>query len=106
MQVLVQGFPSGAAPTKCSGEPYADPAHTNGDLALETEPSGTRKLLGSLPDLGALVLLDAQELLDFPAGSFRACPIERWIPLQVDLPPSLPQQRTPAHIPNPDPALP
>ena len=95
MQVLVQGFPTGAAPSKCSGEEYADPEHANGDLAQETEPSGTRKLLVSLPDLGALVLMDAQELLDFPAGSFRACPIERWIPLQIDLPPSLPQQRTP-----------
>ncbi len=68
--------------------------HPNGDLSLETHDPGPRKLLVSLPELGSLVLIDAQEILDRPAGSFEACPMQ-WIPLEVDLPPAVPRQRTP-----------
>jgi hypothetical protein len=95
MMVLVQPTPAEASPSKCNQEPYEQTDRPNGDLSLERNDPGTRKLVVTLPDLGSLVVMDAQQLLDQPAGSFRACPIERWVSLQVDLPPALPQQRTP-----------
>lgn len=94
MMMIVQPLAQGEPYRRCSGEAY-DSDHPNGDLSLETEDPGVRKLLVSLPELGGLAVIDAQEVLDQPAGSFRACRVERWIPLPVDLPPTLPQQRTP-----------
>jgi len=95
MIVLTQPTPDIISPSKCNAEPYDDPDHPQGDLALEHGVSGTLKLVTTLPDLGAVVVMDAQQLIDQPPGSFRACPIERWVSLQVDLPPALPQQRVP-----------
>ena len=46
------------------------------DLTHEGGPKGRRKLLVSLPEEHKLVLLDAQELLDAPAGEFAPCHVE------------------------------
>lgn len=56
------------------------------DLALEG--LGRMKLAVALPDLGQIAVVDAQMLLDQAPGSFPACPVERWVPLAVDLPDS------------------
>jgi len=95
MVVLTQPTPALLSPSRCDGQPYEQPERPNGDLSLERGVSGTLKLIATLPDLGAVVVMDAQQLLDQPAGSFQACPVEQWVPLQVDLPPALPQQRVP-----------
>jgi len=84
-----------SVPAKCNGEPYEDLEHLQGDLSLERGVAGTLKLIVSFPDAGALGVIDAQGLIDQPPGSLRACQIERWVPLQVSLPPSLPLQRVP-----------
>ncbi len=83
----------------CSA-PYSDDAGAVGqavaatrsecpaDLALETNPPGRRKLAVALPKLGEIAIIDAQQLLDRPPGSFGACPVEKWVHPQVDLPAS------------------
>jgi len=82
------------------GAPYTDGAGAVGqavaatrsecaaDLALETNPPGRRKLAVALPKLGEIDIIDAQQLLDRPPGSFGACPVERRIHPEVDLPAS------------------
>lgn len=96
MMMVVQPHGALAAPVKCDPtKPYDDPNHSNGDLALETGNNGTPKLVVAVPELGSVAVIDAQQILDFEAGTLRACPIERWVDLQVGLPPTMPQQRTP-----------
>lgn len=51
-------------------------------------PDGRRKLIVTLPTEGDLLVIDAQALLDRKPGSFDACPIERRVKLQVDVPAS------------------
>jgi hypothetical protein len=93
--VLTEPFAQGQLePSDCFGAPLPGP-HPNGDLARETQPVGTRKLLVALPDQGDLAVIDAQRLLDRPAGSFQACPIETLVHLRAELPAVLPQQQTP-----------
>lgn len=53
----------------------------HGDLGLEGY--GRQKLLVAMPDLGGVVLIDAQRLLDRNPGSFDPCPVDRWLPLEV-----------------------
>ena len=97
MQVIVQPTANDIAPTDCAGNaPAAD--HPQGDISLETKPHGVRKLVVALPDDGALAIIDAQTLLDHEPGSFRECPIERYVPLQAKLPPSWPNQVWPQDI--------
>lgn len=55
------------------------------DLSNEAAPLGARKLLVTLPELGAIAVVDAQELLCRPPGSFDACPIERFWELRTDV---------------------
>ena len=57
------------------------------DLALEIVEPGRRKLLVEIPDLGGMAVIDAQELLDRAPGSFDPCSVERFLPLEVQLPP-------------------
>ncbi|MEM9691146.1 MAG: hypothetical protein AAGA56_01255, partial [Myxococcota bacterium] len=60
--------------------------HCNGDLRADAERVGTPgryKLAVTLPSEGGIVILDAQDILDQPDGAFGACPIERWLPLDV-----------------------
>lgn len=97
LQVLVQPGFSGVAQSDCAGTPL-DAEHKQGDLSQEDQPAGARKLVVSLPDEGMLAVLDAQKLLDHEPGSFRACEIEQYIPLQVQLPASWPQQVWPPDI--------
>ena len=49
------------------------------------EKRGRQKLVVAIPDLGGIAVIDAQALLDRPAGSFDPCPVDRWLPLEVDL---------------------
>ena len=77
-----------------------------GDMLLVADPSGDRtcdgnesafkdflfaeggvvlKLVVALPAFGGIVVIDAQKLLDRDPGSFEDCPVERWLPLEVDL---------------------
>lgn len=69
---------------------------------IETEqgPKGRRKLVVSLPDLGKLVVIDAQELANRPPGSFGACPIDTEKPLKAELPNGSIVQRLPPDLHN------
>jgi hypothetical protein len=96
MMMLTEPFADGQSlPTRCQGEAQPGVDHPRGDFSKETLHPGSRKLLVTLPDTGDVAILDAQELVDRPAGSFRACNIERLVHLGIDLPAVLPQQRTP-----------
>ena len=76
----------------CDGSPGA-PAPTPGtDLSAETEIFGRLKLLVTLPELGEIDVIDAQDLLSREPGSFDPCTIERRVLLTVDeLPPCSPK---------------
>jgi hypothetical protein len=63
-----------------------NPAHPQGDLSLETQQPGVRKLLVAMPSEGDLLVIDAQKLLDRTPGSFDPCPIERRLKLNIELP--------------------
>jgi hypothetical protein len=63
----------------------------------ESGGEGRRKLVVSLPDLGQLVVLDAQNLLDVPAGTFPDCDIEQTVSLAVDIPAGV-TQKLPADL--------
>jgi hypothetical protein len=96
--VVVDPSKDGATRATCDGAytvdppPLANPSH--GDLSREGP--GREKLFVTLPDLGGFAVIDAQTVLDREAGTFDACPIERWVPLQVELPPPGPKGPTPA----------
>lgn len=76
----------------------------NGVL-VETKYSGRPKIVTTIPELGAVAIIDAQSLFEperdangkpvedekgvkynYPRGSWKACPIERWVPLSTKLP--------------------
>ncbi|MEO7037538.1 MAG: hypothetical protein ABI548_26510 [Polyangiaceae bacterium] len=82
----------GAIRGACDGTPQAKPDLTDrecpADLTAEGGPVGRRKLLVSLPDEHKLVLLDAQSLLDRPAGEFTSCTVEASYGLNAQLPTS------------------
>ncbi len=92
---IVTSAVQGSSAATCDGTLHADVPHDNGDLSLESSPSGARKLIVTMPERGELAVIDAQQLLDQPRGSFDACKFERVIKLRVDLPAVLPRQRTP-----------
>ena len=61
-----------------------------------SEPPGREKLVVTMPTLGGIAIIDAYRLLEWEmspdggtpahaAGSYDPCPVERWIPLNVDL---------------------
>ncbi|MCH2109421.1 MAG: hypothetical protein MK135_08825 [Polyangiaceae bacterium] len=56
------------------------------DLGTEQGVEGRQKLLVALPQLGEIVVIDAQELLNRAQGSFDACKIEATLPLEVNIP--------------------
>jgi hypothetical protein len=56
---------------------------------------GRRKLIVSLPDLGQLAVLDAQNVLDARAGEFPDCQVEQYLPLAVDVPAGVAQTLPP-----------
>lgn len=81
---------SGAVRPHCDaahGDPYSVGPR---DLTLDAQRAqtpGRYKLLVTLPAEGGIAVIDAQALLDQPPGAFLDCEIERFLPLQVELPP-------------------
>ncbi|WP_437665469.1 hypothetical protein [Sorangium sp. So ce1182] len=68
----------------------------NGDLSQEG--LGRQKLIVSMPELGGLAVIDAQTLLEderYAEGGFAPCEVERWLPLDVSLPPATPPESAP-----------
>ena len=63
--------------------PYTTPNER--DLISTREKGGRQKLVVAMPDEGGIIVLDAQTIMNLPPGSFGACPVERWVPLKVDL---------------------
>ncbi len=64
-------------------------AHCHGDLSVDADSLGTPgryKLIVTLPSEGGFAVIDAQAILDQEAGAFEPCDIERWVPLEVELP--------------------
>lgn len=72
---------------------------------VETKYHGRPKIVTTIPELGAVAIIDAQSLFEperdangkpvedengvkynYPRGSWKACPIERWVPLSTKLP--------------------
>jgi hypothetical protein len=53
------------------------------DLSTETKDPGRRKLVVALPQIGELEVIDAQELLERPAGEYEPCKIEQRIKLST-----------------------
>jgi hypothetical protein len=99
-------LPNGQERPSCD-DGYATPDRFGHDL-LSGEGHGRQKLVVALPDLGGVAIIDAQELFNRPAGSFDACKVERWLPLEVDLS-GLGQQQPPtpsAACTNPKPTTP
>lgn len=92
--------PSGAIRPKCGasyGAEDVDAAcgvdaerHCHGDLELDASEAGTPgryKLVVTLPTSGGVAIIDAQSILDQERGAFEPCSVERFIPLDVALPP-------------------
>ncbi|AUX22326.1 hypothetical protein SOCEGT47_028270 [Sorangium cellulosum] len=101
--------PDGKLRSSCSSDYDLDPegageagdggacGEASGDLGREG--LGRQKLIVTLPELGGLAVLDAQTLLEderFRDGGFAPCEVERWVPLDVALPPAA----TPAVAPH------
>jgi hypothetical protein len=68
------------------------------DLTHEKGPRGRRKLLVALPEEHKLVLVDAQRLLDRPAGEFADCKVERAYPLAAAQPAAPPAPTLPDEL--------
>ncbi len=86
-------------------EPANDCAlsHCHGDLSLDAaavSTPGRYKLVVTLPSEGGFAVIDAQSILDQPAGAHEPCVIERWVPLKVELPP--PPEEPPEPPQSPD----
>ena len=87
--VMVNDLPDPADPTQtrktCDSAYEKTELCTGGDHKLECENQGRQKLVVAMPDYGGIAIIDAASLLERPAGSFSACEVERWLPLQADL---------------------
>lgn len=101
ISVMIEPFADAPAPLSshtspgdepCRNDAYDDEDAPNSgnacqaDLRDEGGGEGRRKLVVALPDSGQLAIIDAQQLLNTPAGTFPACPIEARVNLQVDIP--------------------
>jgi hypothetical protein len=87
-EMVIVGDQTGKHPERCDGVP-ATPPSAGYDLTSESVVFGRLKIIALLPDAlekGQLVVIDAQELLARPPGSFDLCPIEKRITLQAVLP--------------------
>ncbi len=84
------GTPAGASRSECAA-----------DLTTELGAPGRRKLVVALPDLGQLAVIDAQGLVDRQPGSYGPCEVERWVPLQVNLPVAPISEQLPPDIDDP-----
>src|SRR5690606_19423641 len=59
---------------------------------------GRRKLAVALPQLAAIAVIDAQQVLDAEPGSFEDCAIEQLLALQVELPADDAEQVVPSDM--------
>lgn len=64
-------------------EDYA--ATTTDDRITTLERKGRQKIVVTMPDYGGIAIIDAETVLQQAPGAFAPCPVERWVPLQVDL---------------------
>ncbi|XXT23723.1 hypothetical protein WME94_19480 [Sorangium sp. So ce429] len=101
--------PDGKLRSSCSGDYDVEPtspgeAAASGDACgsangdLSQEGLGRQKLIVSMPELGGFAVIDAQTLLEderYAEGGFAPCEVERWVPLQVSLPPAAPPDSAP-----------
>jgi hypothetical protein len=69
--------------TSCDSTTWVAPAP--GSISAREGDVGRAKLVVAFPTLGGIGVFDAQTLFQQPPGSFDACPIERWVPLKVDI---------------------
>jgi hypothetical protein len=81
MEVLVDSTRG----TLCDGSALMRTPNSECPADLDAS-QGRSKLAVALPSLGQIVILDAQQLLDAPPGTFDACPIEHTVSLEVALP--------------------
>jgi hypothetical protein len=89
----------GATEAEAPNPPGADAGRDCGaDLTTEDGPRGRRKLVVSLPDLGQLVVLDAQTILDGAPGSFGPCVIEQTLELSSEVDPAARRQTVPPEL--------
>ena len=75
---------------ECTGADGEVATHCHGDLSNDAAKVGTPgryKLIVALPSEGGLAVIDAQDILDQEAGAREPCNIERFLPLDVALPP-------------------
>jgi hypothetical protein len=71
---------------RCDGTKRVNAPAPGADLSGEAAAYGNLELIVTLPELSMLVVIDAQELLARPPGSFESCPIEKVIPLDNAIP--------------------
>ncbi|HVW25966.1 MAG TPA: hypothetical protein VHC69_11400 [Polyangiaceae bacterium] len=69
--------PAPQSATDANGNPRECPA----DLSQETQQPGRRKILVSLPERKSIAVIDAQDLLDRPAGEYAPCVFDEEIRL-------------------------
>ena len=84
-ELVVVGDQTGKHPERCDAVPATAPS-AGYDLTNESVVFGRLKIIALLPDAlekGQVVVIDAQELLARPPGSFDPCPIERRIGLEA-----------------------
>jgi hypothetical protein len=101
-EISVMIEPFGPDPTaSCRADSYADDTlgenACQADLRDEAGGEGRRKVVVALPDSGQLVVIDAQQLLDTPAGTFPPCDIEARLDLKVEIPAGV-AQKLPADL--------
>lgn len=93
--VMVDGTPRVSCNGSTPPAPSGNDTTCSTDLIEEEGSTGRQKLIVALPDLGKLVVLDAQEVLSRAPGTFRPCAIEAELPLTVDLPSTISQPLPP-----------
>ncbi len=68
----------------CSAGAATPAAGLNGDI--DAEGKGRQKLVIAIPSMGGVAVVDAQGLLDAAPGEYAPCKVERWLPLNTDVP--------------------
>jgi hypothetical protein len=82
--ILVSDQPNAVGEIRRSCDDPYEPVDP-GERITTVEGQGRQKLIVAMPDLGGLIVVDADRLLKREPGSFSPCDVERWIPLEVDL---------------------
>jgi hypothetical protein len=68
----------------CTAGGSAPASGLNGDI--DSEGKGRQKLVVSIPSMGGVAVIDAQSLLDTAPGEYAPCTVERWLPLNAEVP--------------------